>query len=128
MIFGFLLLAALLLTGCMGDAEKSIQGTWEWRSEHLMTKASEQHLTVIWFFNNGTFSYQACCFNIDEEISGRYRVISVEENILMLELYNMRGSQYRLASEVRIKINPDDGSLTIQSASPFYKLEPTSSG
>lgn len=120
-----LILSAMLVTGCMGDAEKHIQGTWEYNSEHLLTKTSEQHLTLVWFFSNGTFSYQACCFNIDEEVTGRYRVLDVEDNIITLELYNTRGSQYRYNTELRIKIDKETGDLTIQGGSPYRKLEPS---
>ena len=120
----FLILSTLFLTACMSDAEKAIQGTWEYNEEHLKTMASEQRLTIVWFFNGGTFSYQACCFNTDEEIAGRYRIKNVEGNIVTLELYNTRGSNFRLNTELRIKIDPETGELTITNAGPFRKLGP----
>ncbi len=120
----YLCISLLLLTSCMGASESSIQGTWEYSEEHLMPIAGEQHLTVIWFFNNGTFSYQACCFNVDQEITGRYRILEEDGDILILELYNTRGASFRLNTEIRVKIDRESDTLNIQGAGPFHRLGP----
>jgi hypothetical protein len=79
---------------------------------------------VVWFFSGGTFTYQACCFNTDIEFGGRYRILDSSENVLTLEIYNTYGTGSRMDGEIRIVIDRDEGTLSIQGAKPFNKLGP----
>jgi hypothetical protein len=120
----FAALAALWLSGCMSENESFIQGTWRYDDWHLAEIVSENDLTIIWFFSAGTFTYQACCFNMDVEFGGRYRILESSEDQLVLELYNTYGTGTRMDGQVYINIDRETGTLEIQSAKPFYKLGP----
>lgn len=123
-LIGLALLCGLLLAGCMGEQEQAIQGIWEYNEEHLKSIASEQHLTVVWYFGNGSFRYQACCFNVDEELSGQYRILDVSGDIIDLQLYNLDNASARVNPEIRIRIDAEEGTLNIQGAGPYRKVSP----
>jgi hypothetical protein len=117
-------LALLLLSGCLGENEQFIQGTWEYNDAHLAEIVSESDLTVVWYFSAGTFTYQACCFNLDLEFGGRYRILDSTGDVMTLELYNTFGTGSRMDGEIRIELDRAAGTLNIQGTEPFYKLGP----
>ncbi|HUF38274.1 MAG TPA: hypothetical protein VMN57_07115 [Anaerolineales bacterium] len=123
-LISFATASALLLGGCMGENEQRIQGTWEYFDEHLAEIAGESQLTVVWHFSAGTFIYQACCFNVDIEFGGGYRIIDSSADQLTLELYNTYGTGARMDGEIGIVINRETGTLNIQGAEPFRKVGP----
>ena len=125
--FAFLiaiLLICLAAAGCTDTNDDFIQGSWTYRSDHLAEIVSESDLIVTWFFSRGTFTYQACCFNLDIEVGGRYRIIESTEDRLTIELYNTYGSGNRFEGEVLIKIDRANNELNIQGDGPFQKLGP----
>ena len=117
-------LLGLSVVGCTNTNDDFIQGSWTYRSEHLAEIVGEKDLIVTWFFSGGTFTYQACCFNIDIEVGGRYRILESTEDHLTLELYNTYGSGNRFEGEVIIKIDRANNELNIQGDGPFRKLGP----
>jgi len=120
----FSFLWIFFLTGCLGANEEFIQGRWEFEEPHLKNLPAEPHLTTTWEFNGGTFYYYACCFNQETELSGRYRILSDEGNIITLELFNVKGSASRIGGELRIEINPETDRLTIINGGPYIRLTP----
>lgn len=118
------LLLMIFFAGCMGPNEEFIQGRWEYQSDHLSNIPAESHLHVTWQFYGGSFYYYACCFNIDLELTGRYRILSTEGNIIDLELYDVQGSGSRISREIRIKIDSETDTLTIMGTKPFIRLTP----
>ena len=115
------ILLGLLAGACQDPNDAYIQGTWEYRDAHLDEVVGESHLTIVWFFSGGSFTYQACCFNMDLEVGGRYRILDSSEDRLTIELYNTYGSGSRFGGEVLILIDRETGTLNIQGTTPFYR-------
>lgn len=118
------LITIFLLTGCMGPAEEFIQGGWRYDDKHLANIVAEQHLTILWYFDNGTFLTTACCFNVDEEIRGRYRVLEQTEDEILIELFNAEGVNRKIGGQYFIKIDRQAETLSIMGTDPFYRISP----
>jgi hypothetical protein len=114
----------IFLAGCMGANEEYIQGRWEYQSDHLSNIPAESHAHVTWQFYGGSFYYYYCCFNAEIELTGNYRIMNDEDNIIDLELYNIKGSGSRGNRQIRIKIDPETDTLTIMGTFPFIRLTP----
>ena len=114
----------VFLAGCMGANEEYIQGRWEYQSEHLANIPAEKHLHITWEFYGGSFYYYVCCMNIDQELTGHYRIVSNDGNIIDLELYDVKGSNTGGNRELRIKIDQETDTLTIMGTKPFIRLTP----
>lgn len=104
---------ATLLSGCMSENEKFIQGSWYYFDEHLGSIVGESELIIQWGFGNGVFTYDACCFNIDETVTGRYEVFESTENTITLRLFNTRGSSILNYDNVKLPITIDRQNDTI---------------
>lgn len=109
---------------CQDPNDAFIQGTWEFQFDHLDDMISEEHLTVVWFFSGGNFTYQSCCFNMDIEAGGRYRILDSSEDRLTIELYNTYGTGSRFGGEILILLDRENNQLTIQGEGPFQRLGP----
>jgi len=119
------MLLAVLLLGCKPDPDHEfIQDTWVFHSEHLQNITGEQHLTIVWRFNRGTFAYAACCFNIDTQLTGSYSIRERKEDFLLLELFNVKGDASTVSAEIFIKIDRQNDSLSINGTSPYLRQEP----
>lgn len=118
-----LILCSVLLSGCMGPTEIKVQGRWLFEEPHLKNLNAESHLTLTWVFDGGFFRHYACCFNIDMEVSGRYRVKEVQGDVITIELYDVQGSASRFEGEIRIVVSPDDDTLNIQGSGPFSRIQ-----
>jgi hypothetical protein len=44
--------------------------------------------------------------------------------VITLELYDVKGSEARIAGELRIKINSETDTLTIINAGPYIRMTP----
>ena len=119
-----LLLLALLLTGCMDANEEYIQGVWQYDSIHLRQMTSESELIVEWSFSGGVFEYSACCFNIDDYQTGRYRIVDSDEDSLTLDLFNVEGGELAVDRQITIKIDRENETLSINHAKPFIRIFP----
>ena len=108
----------------MGDTESFIQGAWTFSEPHLANLPGEQSLTMIWGFDVGTYSYAACCFNQDIQVTGRYRLVDIQDDSLTIDLYDSRGSETRFNARVKIKLNREDNTLIIQGTGPFTRVLP----
>ena len=119
-----LLIAAVLLTGCMSEEEEAFQGTWYYMSEHLAPIVGETDLEVIWFFKEGYFELQACCFNQDEFLTGYYKITEQEGNEISLELMEIRNHGVpvtgSMIAHIEILDNPE--LLIINWAGPFERM------
>ncbi len=120
--FLILLLTVVFVAGCTNANEKFIQGTWYMRSEHLDQATGETYLEVEWTFNSGAFEYRACCFNVDQHLTGRYRILDNKDDILTIELFNIKGSGSIGPAELRLVINRDEDTLVIQGGQPYTRL------
>lgn len=116
------LLLVMLLIGCQSNPnDQFIQGRWIYHNEHLQNLAGEQHLTVIWSFDRGTFSYSACCFNIDTYQKGSYGILESEDDRLLLGLFNVKGDSNGMRREILVKINRGNGTLSIGGTAPYER-------
>jgi hypothetical protein len=115
----------LFLAGCMGANEEFIQGEWQFEEPHLRNLPAESHLTVVWNFDGGYFYNYSCCFNQNVELSGNYRILSEEGNVLILELYNMQGSEPSQGpGQLRLEIEQATDTLKVYGAGPFTRMTP----
>ncbi len=119
-----LILILFATTSCMGETETFIQGTWRFDNPHLRTIVAEKYLTTTWDFHGGTYYYRACCFNIDLEMTGRYRILNVRENEITLELFDSRGSEYSFNTEIRLVLDRTNGTLQIMGDGPYILILP----
>jgi hypothetical protein len=119
-----LMMLSLLAANCQDPNDAYIQGAWEFNSDHLAEIVSEEHLTVIWFFSGGSFTYQSCCFNMDIDVGGRYRILDSSEDRITIELYNTYGSGSRFGGEILIVIDRENDEINIQGTGPFHRLGP----
>ena len=119
-----ILITSFLLSSCMGENETYIQGTWQYDDAHLADIVAESHLTVIWIFDEGNFFYEACCFNVDERITGHYEVVADEENKLTIRVFDTEGVARRIDAELVIKIDREADTLNIQGGGPYVRNSP----
>ena len=113
-----------LLGSCSENPDlEFIQGTWVYHSEHLQNLVGEQHLTAVWHFHKGAFEYSACCFNVDTYQTGSYSFRESEDGVLYLELFNIKGNEFGTSGEVFIKIDRENGTLSINGTSPYMRQE-----
>jgi hypothetical protein len=125
----FLLLAAFALTGCKADPnEEFIQGQWYDNNDHLANIPAESAQESFWYFDNKTFETYGCCFT-PMSFSGYYRILKSEGDILLLELYNLKGQNqsgpYSSTDTMPLEIEIDRQADTIQIGSdPFTRVSP----
>ena len=116
------LVLAALLSGCMDANEEFIQSIWRYQDAHLDEMTSESALIVIWGFSGGTFSYDACCFNIDEHLTGRYQIVESTEDKITIRLTNVQGSGTNYdGAEVIIRLDRVNDTLAIGRGGPFIR-------
>jgi hypothetical protein len=115
-----LITVSLFLSGCTMDSnEKFIQGTWLF--DHTESRLAIGHQPWLdenyWTFDNGTYTHYQCCNHRNEE-SGRYEVGKSEGNVLILKLLDSD------REELRIVIDREANTLTIQGDAPFVPVRP----
>jgi hypothetical protein len=120
-ILGSWLLVALLLSGCSDANDQFIQGSWFFRDPHLKEVTGETYLEITWTFDRGTFEFYACCFNDEQHLAGRYRIVESNDDHLVLELFNLRGGEQTGRLEIGLRIDREQDALTIQGGGPYTR-------
>jgi hypothetical protein len=122
-----ILVFSLLIAGCSNENDAFIQGSWYYLDPHLNNLSGESHLEVTWSFAGGTFEFHSCCFNGEFYQTGRYDIVRTEEDLIVLELFNIRGSSFGSGEErgrIRIEIDREEDTLTVQASGPFTRTAP----
>ena len=119
-----ILLFSTLLAACMPEEETIIQGSWYWENQHIAEVIGESYQVVTWHFDRGTFTYESCCYPIPMSYSGNYRVTSIKDDMLILEVFNLQGSSHFASEEIFIFINKEADTIDIMGASPFTRILP----
>ena len=115
----------ILIGGCQPSPNVAfIQGGWIYEDPHLKNLPAEQPLTAVWVFDQGVFHTVACCFNIDLSLDGRYSVLSDQDNVLTLELFDVSEPGRGVGGEIRLVIDRETDTLNIQGTGPFTRIEP----
>jgi hypothetical protein len=117
---------ASLVLGCSDANDQFIQGTWFYRDPHLESVSGETYLETVWTFDRGAFEFYTCCFAGEIHQTGRYRILESKENILTIELFNVKGSGTGRGGEIRLVIDPEADTLVIQSGGPHTRVVPGS--
>lgn len=101
-------LAALLLSGCMGEQEEWLQGRWAQGNVHFWAE---------WSFAEGLYSYSNDYTTIgtaNNYESGRYAVKESGEDYIVLELFDRSGNNPGALEEnerLRIEFNLEQDSI-----------------
>ena len=112
----FILVLSLLLLGltaCAPDPnENYIQGSWQ-----AVEFASTGEGFFEWRFNNGAFLRKQ---EIDKNTmlisSGKYRILESGENLLVLELYDLKDDRFTYSNapvEIRIEIDQVNQQISV---------------
>lgn len=127
LIVSIILLGSILMSGCKPDPiVEYIQGMWSYDDPHLREVVAESHWIESWIFDNGSFANRGCCFG-EVNIVGSYRVIDSDENSVLLELYDMQGTQatHSIDRDAKIELKiviGEDGTLTIGSTAGYERI------
>ena len=118
------------LVGCKKDPKVSfIQGEWYYKDKHLANIPGESAQETKWYFDNGYFTMDSCCF-VKVNISGYYSISDRSEDELTLDLFNLEGQQGGMALHrddtafAQIKIDFDADTMIINSSGPYTRLGP----
>jgi len=115
------LVLLVLIAGCSDPNDQFIQGAWYYKDPHLASVDGESQLEINWRFDRGTFEYYACCFSGELHQKGRYRILESEDEVISLELFNIQGGLTRGPVEVRITVDKEADTVSIQGAGPFSR-------
>ncbi len=125
-----IILFALLMAGCSNDPNlQIIQGSWFYEDPHLKVVEGQPHWIERWIFDRGSFANSGCCFG-EVNITGSYRILESDENLLLLELYNMQGTQGTMVIDrdtvttMQVKIDPETDTLIIGRTGPYSRVSP----
>jgi hypothetical protein len=108
----------------MDPNEAFIQGYWEPSAEDIalanqvtgVPLRGAVHVFERWMFEAGHFRYEFDNMYTQRSLIGLYRLISNEGDKLVLELYNITGSEMVDDREIIIEINRAKDSIQIQMA------------
>jgi hypothetical protein len=114
-------LIAVVLSGCTDVNDQFIQGTWYYNDPHLNSIAAEQQQETIWSFDRGTFEQYSCCFSGEHYMKGQYRILDSKEDSLSLELFNIKGGATQEPVTIKIVIEREADSLSIQHVAGFTR-------
>lgn len=130
LVYLLILCLSLALAGCKKDPKVSfIQGEWYYKDKHLANIPGESAQETKWYFDNGYFSMDSCCF-VKANISGYYSISDRSENELTLDLFNLEGQQGGMALHrddtafAQIKIDFDTDTVMINSSGPYTRISP----
>jgi hypothetical protein len=105
-----LLLIPLFLSACRPDPnEEFIQGTWSIVNEAKTGSASSATRYFAWEFSGGTFYREEELDPLTTiQSQGRYRIVESDGDVLLLELYDIKGERFTYNnSDVEVKIEID---------------------
>ncbi|HSB66392.1 MAG TPA: hypothetical protein VLD65_07420 [Anaerolineales bacterium] len=118
------------LASCKKDPKVSfIQGEWYYKDKHLANIPGESAQETKWYFDNGYFSMDSCCF-VKTNITGYYSISDRSEDKLMLDLFNLEGQQGGAALHrddttfAEIKIDFEADTMMINSSGPYTRISP----
>jgi hypothetical protein len=80
----------------------------------------------VWTFDRGTFEFYTCCFAGEIYQTGRYRILQSKENILTIELFNVKGTGTDGRGQMRLVIDREADTLVIQAGGPHTRVVPGS--
>jgi hypothetical protein len=126
---GVLLVACCITSltlGCFDTNDQFIQGTWYFRDPHLESVSGETYLEAYWTFNRGGFEFYTCCFAGEIHQTGRYRIVKSTEDVLDIELFNVKGTGTGDRGAMRLVIDREADTLVIQGSGPFERVLPDS--
>ena len=113
------ILLFFLLSACTPDPnDQFIQGGWSFANETGDYLSGKTHVYHVWQFSNGTFFVQQEIAMGNPLVSeGRYRILESEEDLLILELFNVEGN-YIISDpyELRVEIDRENDTARIQRA------------
>lgn len=112
-----ILLPLLFLTACTLDPNDAfIQGGWTFANEEGDYLSGRTHVYHVWEFNNGAFFVQQeIVLGKPLVAEGRYRILESDENLLVLELFNIEGNYISEEPyELRIEIDRENNTARIR--------------
>ena len=113
-----------LAAGCAGDPnDLFIQGSWYFNDPHLKQVVGESALEEYWSFDRGTYHVYTCCF-IRSNQSGRYDIVESQGDTLVLELFDRDGDITFERTSLKLVIDRENDTLTIQRGGPFTRSGP----
>jgi hypothetical protein len=115
-----------LTLGCSDANDQFIQGTWYYRDPHLDSVSGETYLETVWTFDRGSFEFYTCCFAGEIHQTGRYRILESKEDILIIELFNIKGAGTGGRGKMRLVIDKEADTLVIQAGGPHTRVVPRS--
>jgi hypothetical protein len=118
-----LLAAAAVLSGCTDSNEAFIQGNWLNSSPSVGGVTTESSVHTFWHFEDGSVDANSCCESRPGMV-GRYRVVESEDDVLILNLYDIEDETGLQSYELRIKIDRERETLFLQGAGPFIRVAP----
>ena len=122
-IVGMALLGLALciqLTGCTDQDEAFIQGTWIYAEPSVGGVTPQSSVHTNWTFARGRVEAHSCC-DFRPGMTGRYRILGSEDDLLTLELYDLEGATDTDTLEIALLLNRTRESLTIQGTGPFLR-------
>jgi hypothetical protein len=114
----FLILLPIFLFGCTSDQnEEFIQGTWSIVHEVSTGSSSTVNRSLTWEFSGGMFyrEEEFSALDIDQS-QGRYRIIESDADVILLELYDIKGERFTYnnsAVDLKIEIDREHDTLRI---------------
>lgn len=111
------LFVSLTLPACAPNPnEQFIQGAWLFANETGEERSGSAHVYFEWQFSNGTFYvYQEIVFGKPLVSEGRYRILENQEDLIVLELFNVEGNFIpEEPYELRIQIDRENDTARIQ--------------
>jgi len=110
----------ILLTGCTDRNEAFIQGTWVYSEPSVGGITPQSSVHTNWTFDRGRVEAHSCC-DFRPGMTGRYRIVRSEDDLLTLELFDLEGATDADALEIDLILNRTRESLTIQGTGPFLR-------
>jgi hypothetical protein len=99
------ILIGLTLAGCYSPQVRFIQGIWERGNVHFVDQ---------WRFERGTFAHYNSIDNINPYTqAGQYQVIEVQEDSILLELFDLETSFGEERQQIRILIDQEADTIRI---------------
>lgn len=102
-LLGLVLLTSL--TGCSNESENFIQGQWQ---------RGNLHFADEWYFDRGNFEHILSLTASHPVLqTGRYRVLEVQEDGLIIELFDVTASFGDDRQDIKVAIDWENDSIRI---------------
>jgi hypothetical protein len=123
LIFGFILLVAILSACTSDENEAFIQGSWFYNDLHIQQQIGESFSETYWTFDGGNYEVYTCCF-VESHQYGRYAILESDEDSLLLELFNIDGKFNSDRLQVLVKIDREADTISLLRQGPFTRISP----